>query len=525
MDKLSDRQLYLIDSYCSGNLMGEEFKELENQLRDNKGLRQTLVEYRGLEASLRATATASAIQKEYEGFTEPDPKKHALMFPVYSMAAAIVILLSVIGFLLVNKSETPELRVNEKTAIDEGVAVLMKSLDAKWKSVSLALGESVKPGKWELVSGQIELEFYSGAAVVLEGPAVFEVLSENGGVLHSGKLSAEVPDHAHGFTITSADVKLVDLGTSFGMSVNDGKGTEVHVFDGEVELHDLAKNKHFKKLKAGEGQKISSRNQWAEIRVKPEEFVSSQELNKKSLKRQEEGIRKWQESFQESLKDSRLIARYSFDKNTTRTRTLKNASKVQSHGINGAIIGTRWSEGPWPGKDALDFKRPGDRVRINIPGTYESITMTTWIRIDGFDNYFNSLMLSDGWNRMGAVHWQIIKEGKVELAVYNGTGKYHNHRADFEVKPSELGSWIHAAVTYDGKGKVVKHYRNGALIGVVPIEGVVPLEIFKAQIGNWTPKGHNQIRNFNGRFSDFTIYGASLSEGEIQKIYDSSSLN
>ena len=311
------------------------------------------------------------------------------------------------------------------------------------KSESLVPGESVKPGKWELASGQVEIEFYSGAAVVLEGPAVLEVLSENGGVLHSGKLRAEVPDHAHGFTITSVDVKLVDLGTSFGMSVEEGKGTAVHVFDGEVELHDLEKKQDVKKLNAGEGQQISSQNQWAAIEVKPEDFVSSQQLNQKSIQRQAAGIRKWQESFNRSLQNPFLLARYGFKKNPNKARMLKNSSPKQTLGINGSIIGARWSEGPWPGKDALDFKRPGDRVRINVPGIHESISMAAWIRIDGFDNYFNSLMLSDGWDRMGAVHWQIIKEGKVELAVYNGTGKYHNHRADFEVKPSELGSWIH----------------------------------------------------------------------------------
>ena len=96
-----------------------------------------------------------------------------------------------------------------------------------------------------------------------------------------------MPDHAHGFTITSADVKLVDLGTSFGMSVERSKGTSVHVFDGEVELHDLEKKQGTKKLNAGEGQQISSKNQWQDIEVQPESFISSKELIQKSLARQQ----------------------------------------------------------------------------------------------------------------------------------------------------------------------------------------------------------------------------------------------
>ena len=70
MSDLSDRQLFLIDGYCSGSLTDEEFKELEDQLRENQQLRRTLVEYRSLETTLRATATAGVIQQEHESFTE-----------------------------------------------------------------------------------------------------------------------------------------------------------------------------------------------------------------------------------------------------------------------------------------------------------------------------------------------------------------------------------------------------------------------------------------------------------------------
>lgn len=519
MSELDDRDLHLVDSYCSGSLTDEEFKELEDSLRVKPKLRRTLAEYRGLESALRASASAGVISPAGIVNEELKTNKTPLLFPIYSMAAAIVILISVITVLMVTNTENNELATSETPALDNGVAVLMNSLDANWVNKALSPGESISPGKWELLSGQVEIEFYSGAAIVLEGPAILEVLSENGGILHNGKLRAEVPDHAHGFTITSADVKLVDLGTSFGMDVDQEKGTAVHVFEGEVELHDLEKNKEIKKLIAGEAQQISLSNNWSDIQLTPDAFLSSKDLKLEAEKRQNEGLAKWQKSFNNSLEDPRLIARYDFEQNSTKSRMLKNKSKIQTHGINGSIIGARWSEGHWPEKSALDFKRPGDRVRINIPGTYESITMSTWIRIDGFDNVFNSLLLSDGWDRMGAVHWQILKSGAVELAVFNGTGIHHNHRAPFKVKPSELGSWMHVAVTYDGKHEKVRHYRNGDLIGEVPVKGIVKLEIHRAQIGNWTPKGHNQIRNFNGRFDDFAIFGEVLSKQEVYKLY------
>jgi len=41
---------------------------------------------------------------------------------------------------------------------------------------------------------------------------------------------------------------------------------------------------------------------------------------------------------------------------------------------NGAIIGAQWTRGRWPGIGALNFKRVTDRVRLNIPGSYDAIT-------------------------------------------------------------------------------------------------------------------------------------------------------
>jgi len=520
MSDIDDRDLYLIDSYCSGNISQEEFQELEEALRNKAEVRKTLAEYRGLESALRASASAGVINPSSEVNETQVTKKGISYFPLYSMAAAIIILLSVIAVLLNKDSTSNEIRIPDAPALDKGVAVLMKSLDAKWHKQALSPGESVKPGKWELASGQVEIEFYSGAAVVLEGPAVLEILSENGGILHSGKLRAEVPDHAHGFTITSADVKLVDLGTSFGMDVDKDKGTSVHVFEGEVELHNLEKDKGSKKLIAGQAQRISLSKEWQRLEANPKEFLSSQELSLKAVQRQNEAFSKWQESFQKSLEDPRLVARYSFEPKAIKKRILKNSSTLDTHGIHGSIIGARWSDGHLPKKSALDFKRPGDRVRIKIPGSYKSITMATWVRIDGFDNHFNSLMLSDGWDRMGAVHWQILNNGQVELAVFNGSGEYHNHRAPFIVKPSELGSWIHVAVSYDGQSEKVRHYRNGKLTGEVAIKGTVNLEIDEAQIGNWSPRKNKRIRNFNGRFDDFAIFGDVLSSEEILELYN-----
>src|SRR5690606_9245490 len=43
-------------------------------------------------------------------------------------------------------------------------------------------------------------------------------------------------DASRGFTVQTANARIVDLGTEFGVRITDNGATEAHVFDGEVML-------------------------------------------------------------------------------------------------------------------------------------------------------------------------------------------------------------------------------------------------------------------------------------------------
>jgi hypothetical protein len=99
----------------------------------------------------------------------------------------------------------------------------------------LQTGRELPARRLQLVSGLLELQFQSGASVILEGPADFEVASALRCVLHRGKVVARVPEAAHGFTVEGPRGRLVDLGTEFGVTVRPSGDTEVHVLDGRVQ--------------------------------------------------------------------------------------------------------------------------------------------------------------------------------------------------------------------------------------------------------------------------------------------------
>lgn len=123
--------------------------------------------------------------------------------------------------------------------------------------VALRPGAPLRAGQaLTLQSGIAEITFRDGTVVLLEGPARFTPSASNSGRLNRGLLTAHVPRRAVGFTIDTPTASIVDLGTQFGVDVNDAGQTEVYVFAGQVELTEPHKDgepaKHRKILAAGE---------------------------------------------------------------------------------------------------------------------------------------------------------------------------------------------------------------------------------------------------------------------------------
>ena len=86
-------------------------------------------------------------------------------------------------------------------------------------------------------SGLAEITHASGTRLLIEGPAFYQATGPNSGRLGFGKLVAEVPPGAEGYTVEWSDGKVVDLGTEFAIDVPRSEGpAEVGVFRGEVRV-------------------------------------------------------------------------------------------------------------------------------------------------------------------------------------------------------------------------------------------------------------------------------------------------
>jgi hypothetical protein len=85
-----------------------------------------------------------------------------------------------------------------------------------------------------LESGAAEVALENGVRLVLSGPCEVQLVNEMRGRIFRGSLTAKVPAGAHGYTLMTPSSQVIDLGTEFGVSVDQSGKSEVHVFKGEV---------------------------------------------------------------------------------------------------------------------------------------------------------------------------------------------------------------------------------------------------------------------------------------------------
>lgn len=411
---------------------------------------------------------------------------------------------------------------------DSGVAVLTRVAGLQGTATTdWRVGETIPPGSMAWSAGLLQLEFYSGATVVVEGPAEIEILDESRVVCQSGRLRAHVPDLARGFAVLSPSFELVDLGTEFGLNVSDDGVTEVHVFDGKVELYDVESNRNLatrRELSAGDALTVERDGTSNQIAAQDADFVTPARLSQMTDARRQGQLQDWR-AFRDSLRgDPRVVAYFPFDRSDVDDRLLIGYG-ASSSALTGAIVGCEWSEGRWPDKPSLQFKRPGDRVRIEIPGEFKSLTYSTWLRVDGLDRRYNSLLLTDGWDKYRP-HWQVRQDGTLVLGIMSSQDVLHSYRTHSIFNLFRLGQWVHLATTYDADEVFVTHYVNGELATREPLMEPASrlLKIGKATIGNWSDPSvqhhASSVRNFNGCMDELIVFGEALDQEEVRRIFE-----
>ena len=367
-----------------------------------------------------------------------------------------------------------------------------------------------------------QLEFYGGATVVLEGPADFELLGTDRGFCRRGRLRVRAAAQAQEFSVETPTARVTDLGTEFGVRVDEGGGSEVHVFDGKVELQGKADAPAAGKreLLNGMGASVDPAGVSRAAEVNPAAFVGPEELARRSSRDAQRRYQAWS-AFSDKLRtDPRVRLYYSFEGQQAWDRTLRNQARGGADELDGAVVGCEWAEGRWPDKGALEFGRQGDRVRLHVPGELEALTLAVWVRVDRLDQTLNALLLSDG-AEPGAVHWQL----RASRLLYLRLGMNMNYTSTSSVVPgpSEPRRWTHLATVYDPQARTVSHYVDGRMAGSQATKSSARVEVGWAEIGNWgVPRtgAIYPVRSFKGRMDEFVLFDRALPAEEVRAMFE-----
>lgn len=410
-----------------------------------------------------------------------------------------------------------------KGTTSKAVAMLNRVVDAQWNSrdETPRLGAPLEPGWLRLKSGLAQIVFYSGARVVVEGPAEFQLISPTEASCRSGKLIAEVPPQARGFLVRTPEMNVTDLGTAFGLDVNDRR-TELHVFKGSVEFQSSAGTKQ--NLKEGSGAVTENSRLPKLMPANPAAFASLSDLQFKSSAAEVLRHEQWRAASSRLDEDPSLLVHFDFEQADSSDWRLRNASTRKDVAPDATIVGCQWTEGRWPDKHALEFRSVSDRVRLSVPGEFESLTLAAWVRVQGLDRQFNSLFMCDGFEA-GTLHWLIRKDGVMGLTAIGSSA------GDVQIVPSppvltldQYGMWVHLSAVLDGRTKRVVHYVNGVPVREKALKMNPPFRIGAAELGNWNASGLRDsdpslIRNFSGAMDEFCLFSRALRDGEIRALY------
>jgi len=437
--------------------------------------------------------------------------------PVIALAACLVLLVGGAWSLWLREPAT------RTGTMSPTVAMLTRVVDARWSRDTgpLRVGSALQPGWLGLESGLAQVVFYSGARVVIEGPAELRLMSATEAMCRTGKLLADVPPPARGFRLETEQLTVVDRGTRFGITAS-GDRTEVHVFEGQVELVSGVAPRQLL-----DDEQAAVAHEQAPLRImdaNPEAFAVLFDFQQHSLASEAIRYEHWQFTSAQINRDPSLLVRLDFQDSGGTDWTLRNTAEGNRSVPDATVVGCQRAEGRWREKQSLEFQSVNDRVLLQVTGEFESLTLAAWVRVRGLDRRLNSLFMCDGFEP-GTVHWLIRNDGVLGLTIFGpGSGDFQILASPPVLTFDQFGLWLQLAVVIDEKTRQAVHYVDGVPVSRHALKQSPPYRLGPAELGNWNAPSSPQavpteIRNLSGSFDEFVLFSRALTDAEIRDLY------
>ena len=523
----------LLNGLVENNLSIKEKARLQTLLEESGWAREQYVRFMDMSASMGHYAE-ELIGDDFEKFGQPNLKDSIVRFvsPILSIAATIAV-----GFYLFTKfpedgdpfqqppqSQLQKLSIESELLSNDGtLAVLTKAVGIKWSNQTgyrPSLGSTLDSSHLQIDEGLAQVEFLQGSTVILEGPVNFELLDDNEGALVLGKLRATVPKVARGFTVHLPKGKLVDLGTEFGLNVYEGGSTEIFVYRGKILYHgeNESKEEVIREVSGGEALFVDPYGYANWVEMPSEAFIGTADLAFRSKEDSQSRHASWVQLSDEISQGANAALYYSFDNHSSWDRVLKNRTTPGAAALDGAIIGCKWTEGRWPGKAALAFKRKNDRVRLDLVERLSAFTLSAWLKLDGVQDKISPIFCSEN-SLSGSASWYINPKGQLVLEVISN-GRKTLYQSATAFRTERIGKWAHIATVYDLEKKKVSHFINGRPFSHEKTKLDATISFANASLGYLYSEKPTGRTSLQGSLDEFAIFKVSLPESEIRRLYE-----
>lgn len=382
---------------------------------------------------------------------------------------------------------------------------------------------SFEKGDYELTEGSITLRFDSGVDVSIEAPARFTVVDSLRMKMDAGRARAIVPETGHGFVIQTPTADVEDLGTEFGVYVSEEQDVELHVFAGEVNVHTA--NLPSRRIQEDTAVHLTS--------VGTKHLSSTDDVA--FTTRSKIGYQRWLADSTARREDQSTLLYFDFEPDADAPALLRDRSQ-SGLDIDGQIQGCIWATGRWPNKGALLLERAGDRVELDVPGTFDALTISGWIQVNRFDQALQAFFNTRDW-QSGEHHWNIQRNGGMSVGVSHA---YTIHSAQKKVP---LGRWTHLVASIDAQKREATYYIDGELAQQRQWENTTSLAFGPCTIGAFgttvadpvavnsdeqASAGESSLRvesvrynrELRGRIDELAIFAGAFSAEQVKELYE-----
>ncbi len=519
-DQLSEDEL--LDELLEGDISEADFLRLEAELIVSKEARLAYYERLKLHTGLQEESRTQSGTSESSTTTSLPPRRR--LDPILS--AALVALAFAVG-LLIWKARQDTLAAKPEP-LASGFGVVVDLADAVWKDgLTLAGGDLLPETSITLQGGLARIELFNGVVLVVQGESTFTLMTEMELLLESGSVQVLVPEMAQGFRVRTPHGDVVGQTSELAIEVSGGQVT-MQVIDGEIEWHP----------EAAEIQLVSkgASLQWnsdGSSEMGTADAASMSQLEAGFEQERDQRRSAWERRRKKLLRDPQLLAYYAMGETEAGHNRLKNLSGVATSGT--VVLADRSTDRWGSSQVALDFSPMGSRVRLNVPGEHESLTLMCWVKIDSLDRLYNSLFLTDG-HELHEPHWQIMSDGRLFFSVRaQNSGKGKDKHVAYSPPiwtPAQSGQWIHLTTVYHGKDFTITHYVNGEAVSIDQIPTDLQPEkvsIGAASIGNWSEPRHRidaefAVRNLNGSIDEFGMWDKAMTATEVMGLFEAGRL-